>query len=400
MVKDLRAFLSQINFKTNTILYCIGLLLSNPALATLAEQRATLGELNSCAQFNNPISLFCTKNYLMAEAQQKSGFLQNLFQRNEAGGSANTSEDLNRVGAVGNEAKVTNQQVQQVCQEAAQKCLKQCDADARAIAQDPSQQQRFQQYAQISQKCQQEQKATMQRTGIALSEIATVLSSLAKVMKALGVGENKDVGLADLNQASDDPCEGQFADMLIECTGQSGPSSTRAGLNGSALTGGLGGSADGLFQSASQGEPGGDRDKGNKASTSGAGGGFAGAGMGMMGSGLGGIDSGSGGSSEQASGDINPEAQQGFMGTGGGAGGGGGGSSGSRSAPFTGFAKGNLSAEGQERAMIERKLNKLTSDSSARAPASADGTNGPFQDNWTVINKAYKKNAGSLFHQK
>jgi len=401
MVKKLRAFLSQVRFKILTILCGVGLFFSNPALGTLAEQRQMLSQIQTCEQFNNPITILCTNNSLMDQAQKKSRFLQNLLSRTQSGAPSDVSQQLNGSNAVATEAQVTNQQVQQVCQEAASQCRKQCNDDAMKIATDPSQQQKFEQYQQISQKCQKELQSTMQRTGMALSEIAAVLASIGQVMQALGIGQ-KDASLADINKPSDDPCDGQFADMLIECTGQSGPTSTRAGLNGNPLVGGVGANADGLFQTGSQGEPGGDRAGLNKAATSGASSGFSG-GAGMVGGvGLGGLGGGSGSSMEPADSDINSDTQQGFMATGGGpsGGGGGGSSSGGRAVtPFKGFAQSEPSSEGLGRAMIDRKLKKLTNDTSSRAPASADGKNGPFQDNWSVINKAYKKNASSMFHQ-
>lgn len=400
MVKNLRAFLNQTRFKRIALLCGAGVFFCQSVFGTLEQQKKWLSSSKMCEDYNVNISTFCTNNDLLAQAQQNSRVVEQATKLFNSGGTSAVTEQAQSAQQEGLRTEATIQELRQICQKAASQCGETCGNEIRSQPSTPEGQAKRQQLLQVSQNCQQELQASNQRTGMALSEIATVLASLAKVMQALGIGQKDDVGLADINKPSDDPCEGQFADMLIECTGQSGPNSTRAGLNGSTLTGGLGGNGDGLFQSGSQGEPGGDRKGANKASTNVAGGGFAGAGMGAMGAGLGGLDSGSGGTSEQASGDINAEAQQGFMGTGGGSGGGGGGSSGGRSAPFSGFSKSSLNAEGQERAMIERKLNKLTSNSSPRAPASADGTNGPFQDNWTVINRAYKKNSSSMFHQK
>ena len=85
------------------------------------------------------------------------------------------------------------------------------------------------------------------------------------------------------------------------------------------------------------------------------------------------------------------------MGTGGGDSGGGGGGFGGGGGGSGRF--GSLQGVGDDAAKklaLQQKLNKFAK-SQLRGPASSEA-GGPMDDLWSVINKAYKKNSGTMFH--
>jgi hypothetical protein len=396
-----------ISLKLNNMRGWLGLialvLVSSPLHASVEQQRQLLNQVNQCQQFNQVIQSFCVDSPLLSQAQASTGVISNQIDLTDAGQTGPAEPQLQRGLNEGIANRTAVQQAQQICQEAANKCNNTCQQEMiQARSTTPPQEQLAEQHNQVNQMCRQQYEQMQQTSQMALADIAALIASIAQLMQALGIGGSDDPGLAEVKEKSDDPCEGQFADMLIECTGQSGPDSARAGLSGATGVGtNTGGVNDGLYNISEQGEPGGDRSGANN-NRGGGGPGMMGAGFGgggMMGAGLGGAGSGSDGSGSGSG--LDSDIHRGFMGGGGGGGSSGGGGAMGRAAPaLNPFGKSGLSGDELAKAQLESKINKLAKGQGARAPASTDGKNGPFQDNWSVVTQAYKKNSSTMFHQK
>ncbi len=369
----------------------------NPYTAETAEQH-----IPDCNSAQENIQYFCSQNTELELAQQRAN-VAGMFQAGQQG-AGQTARDA-ETNATFSQASL--RRVRGHCRAAYDRCNQTCTEEAnqhrqRAV-QDQMNAATHQQNAQtaldIRNRCYQEQAALQSQATAMEANLAEILAAVAQIMQALGLGQGD--GSASLASADDteeeDKCEGEYAHLLIECKDQSGPSGTRAGLSGAAaLSGKTSTGLGNLFDGANGGEPGGES-KGGDDDSAGGGSPFGAAGFGG-GNGLGGTNAaaGGGGSGKE---ELDTDIQKGYMGTGGGFGGGGGGGGGGRSAgrgynpvsPLGGAA-------GVNKAALQKKLNKYAN-SGKRNPASAGGANGPFESNWAIIKKAYKKNSSSMFHQ-
>lgn len=392
-----------LEMKTYAMLACLGLVFIWPGETWAAGAQAQMAQLQSmtkCEEFENTISMFCSQNNMLLEAQQSSGRIANKTATMQNNQRTDIEGDAKRALGEGKMTQGAIKDAAGVCQQAASRCGEICRQEALQYAQNPKTQEKAQKMEQINQRCQQEGQATQQKAEAAQTDLSGILEGIAALLQALGLGEDDDEPeLAELDD-SDDPCEGQYADVLIECTGQSGPTASRAGLNGAVgtMADSRGNLNDGLFQSSEQGEPGGPRGSGGGNNNGGFGGASMGGGMGGLPGGLGaGGTDGNGGSGS----DLDSDIHRGYMGGGGGSGGGGGGfsSGGGSSGGSGGFGKSSLGSD-KLASGLGKKLKKITRGGANRAPASKDGKNGPFDDNWSVVNKAYKNNAKSMYHHK
>ena len=310
-------------------------------------------------------------------------------------------------------------EIRAACETATSRCEQECsregrehyDEGNRLINNPQTQAQAQQEYQQGDQdrdriqQCRDEQARTQQAVAGLDMQLGEILAGLAALAQALGLGnENGGVESASLDEESEeeDKCDGEFADLLIECVGQSDPSGTRAGLASAGLNGNPAGQGITLNGDGSQaGTPGGTSgDDGGAGNNPFGGAGFGGAmGGGMpLGAGGGGVGSGSGGTGDDG---PNTDIHKGYMGSGGGGGGGGfsgGGGGGGAPRKFGSFQDGGNSST--DKSALQRKLSKYAKAAGGRAPASTGGTNGPFDNIWGVVNKAYKKNSSSMYHQR
>ncbi len=374
-----------------------------PASGEAQQYSNNIEQINSCTQMKENITQFCSHNVTLNNAQARAGTLAESAAMADRGDRASAESRIQTTQASAQMAASSIAEVSEVCGAATNKCRNLCNQEySNALAVTPQNPQTVQMAQQAQQNlnfCVKEHKNTIAKATAARMSLAEVMQSLLALKELLGIGgSGDDAGLTaaarEETDGEEDVCDGEDKHLYIKC-GQSGPKGTRANLKNTVA--GLNGGPPGenLFNQSEMGEPGG-------ASKSGAGNGSFGGGMGAgFGGGMMGMGSGLGsaaGSEEAATESLNADINKGFMsaGMGGGSsGGGGGGSSGSK--PFAGYVPpGNDAAANQ--ASLQKKLNQYAS-GAGRGLASTDGTNGPLQDIWSVVNQSYKKNSESLFHQ-
>ena len=367
---------------------------------------------NDCRQLAGRIQTSCTQNPSYEAAMQNRGLWQQITRTSESGESADDPGlGATTTGAIaeGKAEQASLEDVLTQCREAKDECVKTCQSEIDAhntnasnlvkAKQDPSPEEKLAKDAkERGDSCVKEYSATEAKKQSMSANIGQALQALAAIAQMLGLGQGDDGSTEPIETAeAGDECEGEYAHLLIECKGQSDPKGSRASLTGLAgLNGKTSGGLGNLFDGADTGEPGGEgKDSDGSGGGSGAfGAGIAG-GVGAGGAGAGSTGAGGAGSEEGLDTDIH----KGFMGAGSFGGSGGGGSGGG----YRGGASrvggiGGLSNGGLNKAALQRKLKKAASDSS-RKPASQGGANGPFEDNWAVVKKAYKKNSSTLHHE-
>ncbi len=377
-----------------------------------SAQRAN--ELRGCENIERQQALYCSQNPHMRAAQEATGLRRFLGSEQGAAQAVNGGLDNGRA------SRMSLAEVRAACEAATSRCEQECSDEGERhyqqgndLARDPSAQAQAQEQYRLGdedgqriQQCRDEQAKTQAAVASLDMQLGEILAGLAALAQALGLGERDGVGTAATNEDLDedeDKCDGEFADLLIECVGQSDPSGTRAGLASAGLNGNPAGQGITLNGDGSQaGTPGGTSgDDGGAGNNPFGGAGFGGAmGGGMpLGAGGGGAGSGSGGTGDDG---PNTDIHKGYMGSGGGGGGGGGfsGGGGGGAAPrkFGNFQNGGNS--NADKKALQRKLSKYAKAAGGRAPASTGGTNGPFDNIWGVVNKAYKKNSSSMYHQR
>ena len=368
-----------------------------PAILGNATQR--YAQAQACLNATKQISTFCTQNKQLIEADAETmAFAQAIASSNSIG----TAEQVLVIKQRGNSTKTAIIDAKKACEQANKQCQKICETEKRNYMQTcefdmtgTCTQDLNQRYEGYKQQCTKEYTSAQNKMNFSLGEIGKLLAGVGALLSALGV--NKDDGDVNLDDIEDDECKGPDADKIVRCGRISEPIQGRAGTTrGPGGLSGPGGGLDGLFTVSSQGEePGGERGDGDgsRSATGNNAGGGSGWGGGPSGDGLASAngESENGGSSEDDS-----EGEQ-YMGTGGGGGGGSGGYSGGGRGGLGNF--GNFSSNGDKLASqseLDKNLKKY-SNANARGPASVGGAvNGPFQDNWEVIKKAYKKNSNTL----
>ncbi len=363
----------------------------SPFTAETAPQHIT-----DCSTAESFVPRYCSQNPALVNAQAAAGNANIPNQTNPGAGQTVTATQ-----GVMNQARSQTRVVQSACQAAFDLCNNFCTNEAnQAYGSNPPDMPTGDQRISIRQRCVQENTTLQSQAAGLQADISQILEGLAMLAQALGLGQgNSGMGIGASGEEPEDKCEGEYAHLLIECKEQSGPSSSRAGLSGiAALNGKTSNGLGNLFDGADGGEPGGeDKGVGNEG---GAGGNpFGAAGLGNSG-GLGGTNAANVGGDGSSGDGLDTDINKGFLGTGGGfgGGGGGGGSRGGGGRGFSAIPPVGGSADGMNKASLQKKLNKYANDS-ARNPASVGGANGPFESNWAIIKKAYKKNSGSMFHQ-
>ena len=363
--------------------------------------------VRTCAEAEQTIKKFCSENPDLIYAQQKQGFFQ--FLKADRG---NMSESVENGQTIGRSTLASLSEIKRACLVASNRCLSTCREDHLKHIRYANQLHSEQRYneakvqndlankkTEIGKMCKAEnEKLAASATGMQ-NNIAEVLTSLAALAKTLGMGKGGDSAtLAGLDEDEEqDECDGPYATYLIKCNGQSGPKGTRSGLNNVAALTGSPNSGLPIGAAAESGEPGGtskDDGSGNNFAASGLGSGLGG---GAFGSGSG---TGTGAEVGAEKAGLDTDIHKGTYGVGGGSGGGGGGySSGSRK-PFYGSSGTGVKAASLNQAALARKIGKYKSPKRpSRGLSSTGGANGPFEDNWSIVNKAYKKNSSSMFHQ-
>jgi hypothetical protein len=364
----------------------------DPTGSTPAPAAQETKSFSSCSQADFWIQRNCTGSTSYAEYQAKSS----QWKAFSAGGrDAGAKAQLVTAKTEISSALVSIEEMKRVCTEATNSCISVCGRQYEQAASNNNTT-AMNQANTTANKCSEEQKKMIAKSDAAQMDLEQILKTVMAALQMLQ-GMGGDGSKAALT-TDEDPCEGQYKDILVECNGQSDPKGTRASLNGTGVSSNNGTNADGLLQSASQGEAGG-TSKGNNLKASGMG--ASGSGMGGFG---GGMSNGMGSSGSASAGDgekgLDTDIQKGFMSAdGGGSGGGGGGSSGSPASPFGKFGLASAGEAVTKSSALQKKLSDLVS-SEKRGLASSGDTNGPFQDNWDVIKKAYKNNTQSMFHQK
>ena len=349
----------------------------------------------SCTEASQKIKSFCTGNPEYATLVANKGLMTSLQSLGR------TSETITEGGVQATAAQMSLVEIKAACVSARNSCSNVCGAEASAhrtravLPNDVNFElgEATKKEAQIK-TCDTELAAFGAAATAMNMELVEVIAALSALAQALGIGN--DFAAATTGLSEEDKCDGEDSDKYIDCLEQSGPSSTRSGLNGGvASLNGNPSSGMNPFGEASSGEPGGDS-KGKKKAAAVARAGGGGSGLGGFSSAGGGSGSGSGSGSDSG---LDTDLGSGFMGVGGGSGGGGGFSSGGSSRPRSLGKYDAGSGKGLSKARLQKKLNKYKK-SNSRSPASVGGANGPFIDNWTVVNKAYKKNSTSMYHQK
>lgn len=373
------------------------------SMETPESQRERIQQIQSCLTWKDEVGNFCGQgNRLMERAQQQVAACTALMNGNDTtlgaltGGMAGSGCTREQQRAV--------REIQSICNEAVSQCNNRCGTEANSLisrntAPNYPLNDDINERNQIAQVCEGRRVESETETAAMDMKFGEILAGLAAIMQALGGNpDNPGTDIKGLGEDDPEDCENNpNADSLLRCKKQSNPGTRTAGLNGVANLNGKGGSGLGglLGGVDTAGEPGGEsKDNG---SGSGSGNGFGTAGFGGFGSGGSGGGSGSGAGGAQKSGlntDVQKWAGGGGYGSGGGGGGGRSGGGGAR------FAGASLNAPGgglAGKAALNKKLGALKAQ--ARMPASKGGANGPFEDNWSVVNKAYKKNSSSMFHQ-
>lgn len=302
--------------------------LSIPVLAAeaapVAAAESSSPQIQDCPSANQEIRNYCSQNETLVQAQAAMDQAGTVG-RTGVGATAQSGQTYAR------QSQSAIAEAQQQCSEAARQCDQVCSqAQQEANAQTPPNTAEYNQATQVRNFCRQEKQTMETKASAMQANLAEILQAIAAIMQALGLGQGSDGAItAAEDPEEEDKCKGEYADLLIECQGQSDPSGTRASLSGvgslnGRTTGGLGN----LFDGGQTGEPGGE-DKG-QGGDGGSGSPFGAAGV-AGGSGLGGTSAGAAagaGGKEGFDTDIN----KGYMGTGGfgdgGGGGGGGGASG------------------------------------------------------------------------
>jgi hypothetical protein len=397
-----------------TFIYLMsGLLLSTSAMARLAPVTAPSSggmtpftaqsapqHISSCQAGQTYIQSYCSQNPAMVNAQNAAGNanIPSQSQRGAGEAVANSqavaNQGLRATGAVRRACRAANSACSEHCSREAQEHVDRANASSDPATQQAEMQQHDQK-VQIRNQCHQEFAAVESQAQGLQANLAEILQALAQIAQALGMGEGNDSMELANNEEEEDKCEGEFAHLLIECRGQSDPKGTRAGLSGMASLTQPGGGSGTIFDGSQQGEPGGeDKGRGNGGAAGNSP--FTGAGFGG-GGGFGGTNPGTSNGSGESGEGLDTDIHKGFL-SGGGGGGGGSGGGARRGGGFRATPPLGAAANGVDKAELQKKLNKF-SGAAKRSPASVGGTNGPFESNWVIIKKAYKKNSSSMFHQ-
>lgn len=377
---------------------------ANPYTASTVNQYMPDDPVNGCQRASQVIRSYCNGNPDLALAQQRTNWMG--MQKSKLGvGDAAQNADT-----VGKQTLVSISQIQAACSAATDRCLQLCRREQldhtnkanQYLAMQPPQTQSAQQESnqsqskqQLAQTCQKEQQTLAAKASSMKMNIGEVLAAVASIMQSLGIGKGSGK-LSGLDKMDD--CEGENAKLLIKCNPDKTPSASRAGLNGVTNLSGKTSNSANPFDGSISGEPGGTSDGSSNSSNSNP---FnsAGYGGGFGSSGFGNNSAATTTASKKSGSDLDTNVNNGYMGTGGfssGGGGGSGSSGGFKAGSYSSLSP--LSKPEMSKAALQKKLSKYAG-SSSRMPASNGGTNGPFEDNWSVINKAYKKNSGSMFHQ-
>lgn len=348
------------------------------------SQRYAHAGAPSCQQMASEIVNFCSGNEKLAEAKAETlkiaAFLKN------SRGAAERGQGLQTAGHT-SQAKIT--EAQQMCKDANRQCHNSCDQEIEMCNFGPCQLENL--YASKKQ-CTREYQTANSMFDASLGEIGNLLAGLANFLSALGVFD-KDPPKME-GSGDDEDCKGPHAATLLKCTERSNPIGGRAGgISGPGSgNGGISGGGP-LFEVATQEKPGGQGGDNSRSSTVGGNrgpngfGGFGGTAENGLASGN---EAGTGGSSED-------EDDYGrYMGTGSSSGGTGSAGGLRGLASFGKFSAGNGDTLASK-SDLDKKLKKY-SNTNTRSPASIGAVNGPFQDNWEVVRKAYKRNSGSLLH--
>ena len=403
------------------IFYCLCLLMF--LSATSSEVSARLPPANapapaaaaptpraaqSCQEAAQGIQAYCSDNPRMTSAESL------LVQQRAL--EADSGLDAAYAGqAQAFTAQADTQTVQAMCAEANGSCQDLCEADynkhqglaqsaysAGNTATGNQESSNARAMQNMGRQCAEEEARTQAMASDTLAQIAQVLQGLAGIIAALGgdPGSNP-TSVAELDDDEDEECTG-YDQYSIDCQeAPTDPGGTRdgglttAGLNGDPNAGsgmfldGMGGTVDGDGKSSGS-------DKDNPFGGAGFGGGMGG--FGSNGSGSGGGTAANGAGTGEG---LDTDIHKGYMGGGGSGGGGSGGGGGGRAgkSPYAPFAASGGKDVGK--AALQKKLDKIANAGDGkRSIASQGGANGPFEDNWAVVTKAYKKNTSSMFHQK
>lgn len=359
-----------------------------------------------CAEQERQIVSRCSMNPNLQNGLSGLNTMRNHNSGNRTDGGSAT--ELQGAQVAGAQAKASMGAGRKECKEAGQTCQNKCSQEYNEAMEkynaenqkkpmpNPDLLSQYQnEYTKAQQnhnKCTQEMNESMAKTGSSMAEIAQLLQAIAGLLQQLGAGNGEDQEVASAED-EEDKCDGPNASLILECSGQSDPIGSRAGVSGQTGVGDLSsGTGQSLFGQAAEADPGGDSDGSSKAQgagfqNNGLGGGFGNSGF-----------PGSGVSAASADKEkLNADIYKGYMGGGGsggmgsfGGGGGGARSMGSRSKPFRPTSSG--------RKRLQSALDKVAS-AGGRAPASLDSKNGPYQNIWGVVTKTYKKTSPSMYHK-
>lgn len=356
-------------------------------------------QFQSCAHADYLIRNRCMGNpdYINYQANSKR-----WSQLSQGAKTTGASKELEQGKGEIQTAQTKIAQILKTCMEAQRSCSQVCEREyTEAASKNPQQTEKMNQANKTNEKCIKEAKEMNESTKVAQADLNSVLQTILaalEMLKGLGGDGGADVATASLTDP-EDPCD-KYGDILVGECGSAPTTGSRssAGLTGVGGTGAGQLNSDGLVQSAAQGEPGGESKKPSKGSGFNAAGGGGFGGFGSFGS-AGAGNSNAGAGEDKA---LNTDIHKGFMGAGAGGGGGGfsggGGAPRAKAAPFAKYGLGSGGGDSQK-AALQKKLSKYAK-GSKRGLASSGGTNGPFQDNWSVVKKAYKKNSTTMYHQK
>lgn len=388
-----------------TILFSVSGLAATEPVAPVEDQGS---QQRSCEQHQQEIRSHCSQNPSFLEAQQNEGTVGNVVNNGQQAGQ--TAQTLQLQQGTLNSSQTALNAAREQCRQAAESCWGQCESERvkhqnegtrlssnpTTASQAPPEFQQASRAQNSRDLCKREADKSMEEMKKASMDIAQLLQAIASLLQALGIGQDDggEVAITD-PEDPEDPCEGANAALLIECAGESDPIGSRASVSGSTGVGDLsGGNGQGLMGQTPDGSPGGE-DIGSGGSNFPSNGQFGAAGsLGAFGDSPG----SSVGAASEGSSKLDTDIHKGYMSGGDGGfgsfssgGGGGARSSGSSVNPFS------RTATGDGRQKLQSALDKAVS--AGRGPASADGTNGPFQNIWGVVTQTYKKTSPSMFHK-
>lgn len=356
----------------------------------------------SCVDSNQAVIDRCTHTQELSTAYQNSSWFNRRQQGEEAAGTTGTTAQTIRMGRT---TRAALRQAVAECQNAGTVCDRMCSSEINAArTTTPPNTAHMELATTTRNECTQRVEqiiAEVQPRMMELDRIIELALRAWEILRGLkGDGSDSD-GFATSSN-NEDLCNSEYNanGTLVGCQDAINGSRATGGLTGTSL-GGLNGNVGSVGATSEMGEPGG-TNSGNTSPNSGTfnPNGFGGfASFGTSGSGVGTSGAGTAGGAQGLDTDIH----KGFMSAdGGGAGGGDFSGGGSAPAPRPGaFSQSSLggASGAAQKAALQRQLSRYAN-KEKRGLASTGDTNGPFQDNWTVINKAYKKNSNTMYHQK